>query len=983
MFFCGFAMSIFSSSFGLGRKLQGIALIACFFAQTIFPYSANAVEAAAGFTTFRQALKNGLKMKVNGDGVNTTQLSLQLTNTSPNPMQVVIPANEMLKPNTPSVQNMMVTMDQIVNVPPGQTAIVQVQTVCASVKTIPPPPEVTQGLNFEVGDYQDAAMWARISTIISASKELATVGAFGNLINTSDAMLRQLVDKEVQNEITRLIDQGLNQLPADQRGDAQRSVIEQQVRQNMTDIQQRAERKVFDQARQAKVDQITQLAIWKVLGIASGNPADQVDEKSIESDFYKALTDKVKADPSMIAKYGGQIDKNGNYQPGQKQKEALGQHFQEMFDVVNLTISRAGESNMTTKVAALPKDDPCDTFCNVGERAYEQGDYAEAQALLQEAVTLAETFGETDPRLSRSLNSLGLCYLDLDNKPSAEKFLKRALDLRNTVFGTESKEAGESNDNMGVLKQHQEQYITSDKFFNKAIQIFDQKIGKNSNKVAGSLNNLGKNCILEEKPEEANQPLARALAIAMMNSPKGVKGTMLYTTFVAEVETNLANAMSAQGQPEKAIVHYKNALTIDQKQLGVDHPFIACILDGMATAYSKSGQNAEAEDYRKKAAHIREKTLGEENKEIAMMPMGSEAFTRLWNYVEGSKEVAATVKSVKAGINLLKTDSSMANVPIGDKWALVIGISKFADSSINLQYSAKDASDFANFLRTQANFTPDHVHLLTNEKATRSEIMGQLGQTWLPRVARPNDLVMVYLSTHGSPSTIDAGSVNYLVAYDSSKENLYGTGISLKEFENVIKTRLQCKRVVVVLDACHSGVAAGAKGIFRAASPDVDSLAQGTGQFIICSSGRSQTSWESKRYDNGVFTHYLMEGFKKQGDKASLGQVFDYVSKNVAEEVQRDRGEIQTPAMQTRWEGKDLNLAAKPTDPIADLPEFIKKAAEEAASGAKGAKGAKGTPVKTTTANAARGGVKSAAPAQKSSTAVSNKAPGAKKPQTR
>jgi uncharacterized caspase-like protein len=153
---------------------------------------------------------------------------------------------------------------------------------------------------------------------------------------------------------------------------------------------------------------------------------------------------------------------------------------------------------------------------------------------------------------------------------------------------------------------------------------------------------------------------------------------------------------------------------------------------------------------------------------------------------------------------------------------------KFADSSINLQFSAKDASDFANFLRTQANFTPDHVHLLTNEKATRSEIMGQLGQTWLPKVARPNDLVMVYLSTHGSPSTIDAGSVNYLVAYDSSKENLYGTGISLKEFENVIKTRLQCKRVVVVLDACHSGVAAGAKGIFRAASPDADSLARDT-----------------------------------------------------------------------------------------------------------------------------------------------------------
>lgn len=977
-------MSKFSLKLGLGRKFQGIVVSAGILAQTIFPYSAVAVEAAQGFTTFRQALKNGLKMKVNGDGVNTTQLSLQLTNTSPNPMQVVIPANEMLKPNTPSVQNMMVTMDQIVNVQPGQTAIVNVQTVCASVKTVPPPPQVTEGLNFEVGDYQDTAMWAKISSILAASKELAGVGAFGNLVNTSDAVIKEMVDREVQNELNRLIEQGLSQLPENERGDAQRSAIEQQVRKNLDQIQQRAERKVLEQARQAKIDQITQLAIWKVLGIASGNPADKVDEKSIETDFYKALTDKVKADPSMIAKYGGQLDKNGNYQPGPKQKEALSQHFQEMFDVVNLTVSRAGESNITTKVAALPNNDPCETFCNVGERAFEQGDYAEAQALYQEAVTLAETFGEADPRLSRSLNGLGLCYLDLDNKPSAEKFLKRALELRNKVFGPDSKEAGESNDNMGILKQRILEYIASDRFFDKAIQIYDQKIGKTCNQVAGSLNNLGKNYILEERASEANQPLARALSVAILNCPKDAKGTILHTAFVAEIETNLANAYVAQNEFDKAIQLYTKALNTDQKRLGLDHPFVACILDGMANACAGSGKGSEADGYRKKAADIRHKSLGEQNIAFATSPMGSEAFTRLWNYVDGSKEIAATVNSVKAGINLLKQDSSMSNVPIGDKWALVIGISKFADSSINLQYSAKDASDFASFLRTQANFTPDHVHLLTNEKATRAEIMGQLGQTWLPRVARPQDLVIIYLSTHGSPSTIDAGSVNYLVAYDSQKDNLYGTGINLKEFENVIKTRLQCKRVVIVLDACHSGVAAGAKGIFRAASPDADSLAQGTGQFIICSSGRSQTSWESKRYDNGVFTHYLMEGLKKQGEKASLGDMFDYVSKNVAEEVQRDRGEIQTPAMQTRWEGKDLNIAAKPTDPRPDLEEFVKRAAEEAAiaSGSKGAKGAKGTPVKTT-ASAAKSGVKSTTSAQKATTAVSNKTPGAKKPQTR
>src|SRR5262249_18291917 len=54
-----------------------------------------------------------------------------------------------------------------------------------------------------------------------------------------------------------------------------------------------------------------------------------------------------------------------------------------------------------------------------------------------------------------------------------------------------------------------------------------------------------------------------------------------------------------------------------------------------------------------------------------------------------------------------------------DKWALVVGISKFANPQYNLKYAAKDAQDFYNFLVNEANFRRDHVVLLLNEQATR------------------------------------------------------------------------------------------------------------------------------------------------------------------------------------------------------------------------------------------------------------------------
>lgn len=980
-------MSRISSRGSFKRKLQGFVLAFGFLVQTMFPYSALAVAPAEGLTTLRQGLKNGLKMKVNGDGVNTTQVSLQLTNTTNQPMQVVIPANEMLKPNTPSVQNMMVTMDQLVSIPPGQTAIVNVQTVCASVKTVPPPPQVTEGLNFEVGDYADSAMWAKIAQIIAAGKELAMMGAFGNNLMLSEEAIRAQIDKVVQEEIQRLIDQGLNQLPANQRGDAQRSAIEQQVRQNMNDIQQRAERQVRDEARQRQIDQITQLAIWNVLGIQSPNPADKVNPTSMADDMIKQLASAVQANPALLQQIGGTIDKKGNYSPSEKQKEKLEERTSAIFDLVNLTVSRAGETEKI-KTASLPKDDPCDTFCNVGERAFEQGDYAEAQALLEQAVVLAESSGEADPRYSRALNSLGMCFLDTTAYDQAQASFKKALEIREKVFGPKSKEVGETNDNLGQLFQHRTQYMTSDNHFNTAINIFDDKIGKTSIKTAGSLNNLGKNFILEDRPQESNMPLVRALANAMANSPKDVKGTMLKTPFVADIETNMADALVAQGEYEKALNWYGKALETDKKCLGESHPFLARIYDGMATAESKSGKASASESYKKLAADIREKTLGKENMEIAMMPLGSDAFTRLWNYTEGRKAINATIASVKAGSNLLKghRDSSMVNTPIGDKWALVVGISKFKDNTINLQYAAKDATDFANYLKTEGNFTPDHVHLLTDEKATREEILDQLGVRWLPSVARKNDLVVIFFSSHGSPSSIDAGAINYVLAHDTNKDNLLATGIPLKSFAESLKDRLQCKRVVVIMDACHSGVAAGAKGMFRQVGPDADALAQGSGQLVICSSGRSQTSWESKRYNNGVFTHYLLEGLRKQGNQPKLGETFDYLSKMVAEEVQRDRlGEVQTPAMQSKWEGKDLVITSKPTDPVADLPFYVNRATQEAVLGAKGSKGTTGAKVNTATKGPAGKTPVSqkSTSTQKSATTVSSKSTGPKKPQTR
>lgn len=264
------------------------------------------------------------------------------------------------------------------------------------------------------------------------------------------------------------------------------------------------------------------------------------------------------------------------------------------------------------------------------------------------------------------------------------------------------------------------------------------------------------------------------------------------------------------------------------------------------------------------------------------------------------------------------------NRPIQDKWALVVGISKFEDPSIpQLKFASKDALDFANFLVNKCNFQRDHVRLLLNEKATQRRILEELGDRFLPRVARHDDLVVLYFSGHGSPSRADVKEKNYLIAHDSYKSSLFASGIELQDLTALLKKRVDSDRVLIVLDACHSGAAdANAKDGESPANFNVDELA-GAGQLVICSSQQSERSWESRRYANGVFTKKLMDGLLRSGATTKLQDAFRSTLDSVCEEVQQDQAVRQTPTLKCEWDGNDLRLAQPASNPK-PLPAAVK-----------------------------------------------------------
>ncbi len=261
--------------------------------------------------------------------------------------------------------------------------------------------------------------------------------------------------------------------------------------------------------------------------------------------------------------------------------------------------------------------------------------------------------------------------------------------------------------------------------------------------------------------------------------------------------------------------------------------------------------------------------------------------------------------------------------PVQQKWALVVGIGSFTDSQIpRLNYTTADATAFAAALEDPAigQFPAGNVHVLTDADATTKNIKEQLN--WIARHADANDLVVIYVATHGTPRTVDtAGGANYLVTYDTEaysggnfdEDSLYATAYPMVELANAVATRMKALRTVVVLDTCYSGGAAGpgapAEKLSNTAPSDamLSHISMGTGRIVMAASQSNEESLESDKLRHGYFTYYLLQALKSGKGMTPLSQVYATVAQQVEQSVSA-QGAQQHPVLNRSSEDADFAL---------------------------------------------------------------------------
>ncbi len=247
-----------------------------------------------------------------------------------------------------------------------------------------------------------------------------------------------------------------------------------------------------------------------------------------------------------------------------------------------------------------------------------------------------------------------------------------------------------------------------------------------------------------------------------------------------------------------------------------------------------------------------------------------------------------------------------------------IGLSTYADPAINqLHVCHVDAQEMAKVMKEKCRL--DAAEVLVNEHATRAAIEKAIRRT-LPAASRPGDTVFIFWSGHGARIADDNGDEQ-----DGFDEMLIPHDIRTDDIDTVRRTAviddtfarwlqdLDGRKVVLILDTCHSGGAAkGAKGV---TAPLLSPPAPANGGFdfleremarakdlgqrelaMLSASQASQISLERRERDMSAMTYFLVRKLRESGGPVTLKDGFEAV-RDAVTRYAAEQGVEQNPTL--------------------------------------------------------------------------------------
>jgi len=248
-------------------------------------------------------------------------------------------------------------------------------------------------------------------------------------------------------------------------------------------------------------------------------------------------------------------------------------------------------------------------------------------------------------------------------------------------------------------------------------------------------------------------------------------------------------------------------------------------------------------------------------------------------------------------------------------YVIAIGINKYKNPQLELNYAKADARAFAQLVNNRAKKLFKKIELIEiyDKDATREAILSVLDD--LATRINPEDVFFFYYAGHGSMVEnkfffIPTESVSLYQLDKLIKGSIYA-GDMQEKFKNI-----KALKQLIVLDACQSG--GSTELLAQRGAMEEKALAQmsrSSGVHVLAAAGSEQFATEVGSLGHGLFTHVILEALKGGADgapkdgKVTIYELKSFLDDQVPTLSKIYKGQAQYPYTFSR--GHDFPIVIK------------------------------------------------------------------------
>lgn len=261
------------------------------------------------------------------------------------------------------------------------------------------------------------------------------------------------------------------------------------------------------------------------------------------------------------------------------------------------------------------------------------------------------------------------------------------------------------------------------------------------------------------------------------------------------------------------------------------------------------------------------------------------------------QQVAATPAPKQETQKMATTnvDKDIPRIAEADRntFAVIIGNENYKNEA-SVPFAENDAKIFKQYVQQTLGVPEKQIRFITN--AGLNDL--RIAIRWLKQameVCGGQGKAIFYYAGHGIPDEGDKTA--YLLPTDGiggDAETAYSLQKLYAEFG-----KMQAQRTMIFLDACFSGskrdgqMMASARGIAIKVKPSAPE-----GNMVVFTAAQGdETAYPYKEQQHGMFTYYLLKKLQDSKGNITLGELSDYLTREVKRESFVENNKMQTPTV--------------------------------------------------------------------------------------